>query len=393
MYYNHHQQARNMHALRMQIQGGGNGSGDSGLVLSTDAKPRLKWTTDLHERFIEAVNQLGGADKATPKTVLKLMGIPGLTLYHLKSHLQKYRISKTMNGQTNTGSSKIEVSSRMSEASGIHMKHLSIGLQTNKNSEINEAFNMQMEVQRRLHEQLEVQKHLQLRIEAQGKYLQSVLEKAKETLGTQNLGTMGLDDAKVQLSKFTSRVSNENLDSKFLGLKELHVHWPQQTREDETIDYSMGSFLTNSEDSQRDQEMHNKGMKLGVSKECVDEPMPLKNDFTLCEKEKENVMFVSSSNHRVLKDGLTTSLLLMNVGGVHEKENMWKRTISKEDLKGEEWKRINNIETNGVQLKLNSDKISQDYRLANFEVKLDLNSNDASSQCQKFDLNGFSWNC
>lgn len=41
---------------------GGNGPGDSGLVLSTDAKPRLKWTPDLHERFIEAVNQLGGAD-------------------------------------------------------------------------------------------------------------------------------------------------------------------------------------------------------------------------------------------------------------------------------------------------------------------------------------------
>lgn len=66
----------------------GNGSSDSGLVLSTDAKPRLKWTPDLHARFIEAVNQLGGADKATPKTVMKLMGIPGLTLYHLKSHLQ-----------------------------------------------------------------------------------------------------------------------------------------------------------------------------------------------------------------------------------------------------------------------------------------------------------------
>lgn len=36
--------------------------GDAGLVLSTDAKPRLKWTPELHERFIEAVNQLGGAD-------------------------------------------------------------------------------------------------------------------------------------------------------------------------------------------------------------------------------------------------------------------------------------------------------------------------------------------
>lgn len=41
---------------------GGNGSRDSNLVLSTDAKPRLKWTPDLHERFVEAVNQLGGAD-------------------------------------------------------------------------------------------------------------------------------------------------------------------------------------------------------------------------------------------------------------------------------------------------------------------------------------------
>lgn len=57
-----------MHALRMHIQGGGNGSSDSGLVLSTDAKPRLKWTPDLHERFIEAVNQLGGADSESIHT-------------------------------------------------------------------------------------------------------------------------------------------------------------------------------------------------------------------------------------------------------------------------------------------------------------------------------------
>lgn len=30
------------------------------LVLSTDAKPRLKWTPQLHQRFLEAMNQLGG---------------------------------------------------------------------------------------------------------------------------------------------------------------------------------------------------------------------------------------------------------------------------------------------------------------------------------------------
>jgi hypothetical protein len=32
------------------------------LVLSTDAKPRLKWTHELHQRFSEAINQLGGAE-------------------------------------------------------------------------------------------------------------------------------------------------------------------------------------------------------------------------------------------------------------------------------------------------------------------------------------------
>ena len=41
---------------------GGNAQGDSGLVLSTDAKPRLKWTPELHQRFVDAVNQLGGAE-------------------------------------------------------------------------------------------------------------------------------------------------------------------------------------------------------------------------------------------------------------------------------------------------------------------------------------------
>lgn len=68
--YHHHNQLKNLHpSSRMSLPPerhlflqGGNGPGDSGLVLSTDAKPRLKWTSDLHERFIEAVNQLGGAE-------------------------------------------------------------------------------------------------------------------------------------------------------------------------------------------------------------------------------------------------------------------------------------------------------------------------------------------
>lgn len=42
------------------IQGAG-GRGDPCLVLTSDPKPRLRWTADLHERFIDAVTQLGGA--------------------------------------------------------------------------------------------------------------------------------------------------------------------------------------------------------------------------------------------------------------------------------------------------------------------------------------------
>ncbi|CAK9176059.1 unnamed protein product [Ilex paraguariensis] len=52
--------------------------------------PRLKWTHDLHQCFVHAVEQLG----ATPKLLLQLMDVKGLTISHVKSHLQMYRSMK-----------------------------------------------------------------------------------------------------------------------------------------------------------------------------------------------------------------------------------------------------------------------------------------------------------
>ncbi|QDZ18047.1 HTH myb-type domain-containing protein [Chloropicon primus] len=57
-------------------------------------KSRLRWTPELHDRFLAAVKRLGGEERATPKTIMQLMDVDGLTIFHVKSHLQKYRLSK-----------------------------------------------------------------------------------------------------------------------------------------------------------------------------------------------------------------------------------------------------------------------------------------------------------
>ncbi|KAL6562707.1 hypothetical protein OROGR_003714 [Orobanche gracilis] len=58
---------------------------------SSVKKARVVWTTDLHHKFVKAVDQIG-IDKVGPKKILNLMGVPWLTRENVASHLQKYRL-------------------------------------------------------------------------------------------------------------------------------------------------------------------------------------------------------------------------------------------------------------------------------------------------------------
>ncbi|XP_074306974.1 myb-related protein 1-like isoform X1 [Silene latifolia] len=399
--YHHHSQGNSMyqsprmpaHSERHLFLQGGNSPRDSSLVLSTDAKPRLKWTTDLHERFVEAVNQLGGADKATPKTVMKLMGIPGLTLYHLKSHLQKYRLSKNIHAQANSGTSNktvVTTSDIMPETSPPHTSNINIAQPPNKNIHINEALQMQIEVQRRLHDQLEVhdpvyfhikqnglspkvgtspaaqnlqrrhpknsrdkdvQRRLQLRIEAQGKYLHSVLEKAQETLGKQNLGAVGLEAAKHQLSELVSTVSNQCLNLAFTEITD-----EQQIQQNRLItNGSVESSLTSC-----DGQHSELGLRPYEETRFLDI-----EDLNDTVKEQAAMLFPLTTQPDPEK------LLSMSVGIGGERQD---------DLS----KNTNNCRVDPFQ-------VDDKYKIASFSTDLNLNSRDEPNEIRHLDLNGLSW--
>ncbi|CAN1164906.1 Two-component response regulator ARR12 [Linum perenne] len=72
---------------------------------SSQKKPRVVWSVELHRKFVSAVNHLG-IDKAVPKKILDLMNVEKLTRENVASHLQKYRlylkrISTVANQQAN----------------------------------------------------------------------------------------------------------------------------------------------------------------------------------------------------------------------------------------------------------------------------------------------------
>ncbi|CAI8587922.1 unnamed protein product [Vicia faba] len=152
---------------------------------------------------------LGGAEKATPKSIMRVMQVPGLTLYHLKSHLQKYRLGKSQQHlETCSDNNKVYTEIKRSDDNCGKEISLVDHNQITENMEIAHALEVQMEVERKLYEQIEVQKRLQLSIEAQGKYLQLVLKKAQETLSGFNSSPIGIKFTKDELSQLVAMINN-----------------------------------------------------------------------------------------------------------------------------------------------------------------------------------------
>ncbi|KAK1397712.1 HTH myb-type domain-containing protein [Heracleum sosnowskyi] len=136
---------------------------------SISNKTRIRWSQKLHDKFVDSVNRLGGAEKATPKAILRLMDSEGLTIYHVKSHLQKYRNAKYM------AESAEEKSENMTNRNDLEQQiDIQNGLQ------LKEALQLQLDVQKSLHEQLEIQRNLQLRIEEQGKQLKLMFDEQQK---------------------------------------------------------------------------------------------------------------------------------------------------------------------------------------------------------------------
>ncbi|WZZ24641.1 hypothetical protein YC2023_008042 [Brassica napus] len=177
-----------------------------------NGKARMRWTPELHEAFVEAVNSLGGSERATPKGVLKKMKVEGLTIYHVKSHLQKYRTARYRPEPSETGSSEKKLTP---------LEHIT-SLDLKGGMGITEALRLQMEVQKQLHEQLEIQRNLQLRIEEQGKYLQMMFEKQNSGLGK---GTASTSD---------SPSKSEQEDKKIADSKDLTAEGTGKCKEPES---------------------------------------------------------------------------------------------------------------------------------------------------------------
>ncbi|CAK7345866.1 unnamed protein product [Dovyalis caffra] len=104
---------------------------------ATSQKQRIRWTTELHDRFVDAVKALGGPDDKSISTGVE------------------------------------SAASSLNNESDVHVN------EPNRDVQVTQALRTQIEIQKLLYEQLKSQKELQIRIEQNEEFLRKLLEEQK----------------------------------------------------------------------------------------------------------------------------------------------------------------------------------------------------------------------
>ncbi|CAN6249330.1 unnamed protein product [Urochloa humidicola] len=112
-------------------------------------KVRRRWTTEMHDRFIDAVNQLGGCENAKPRAIVDIMNVEGLTREQVKSHLQKYKLAQFRHRSSEVAGTSAETTMSNNEAvpSDVQRRIQEFALQ------------VQIEFQKKLHDMVERTRH------------------------------------------------------------------------------------------------------------------------------------------------------------------------------------------------------------------------------------------
>lgn len=193
--------------------------------------------------------------------------------------------------------------------------------------------------------------------------MQSVLEKAQETLGRQNLGTMGLEAAKAQINDLVLKVSNQCLTSPFsINPDELIGLYTQQIQTTQPgnslLEICSSENTLRFEAIKYNQNLHNSCKEDGTS--------GLSIGIGLQDEKKENNL----RNYPKLN-------MRKHDNGDDEDEMFFKRPVKRNQ-----------------SFNLENERTSIGCRTSLFEPVLDLNSheeNDGARSRTQFDLNGFSW--
>ncbi|KAE8668093.1 hypothetical protein F3Y22_tig00112347pilonHSYRG00116 [Hibiscus syriacus] len=149
---------------------------------------------------------------------MRTMGVKSLTLYHMKSHLQKYRLGK-QSGKESTDnlrtrfycfdSAKKRPFKKGLDPSCVAQSQDTGSSTTSSSRMVAQDLNEWKCNDDYMNSWRSVQRRLQLRIEAQSKYLQSILEKACKALNDQSAASAGLETAREELSELAIKVSND----------------------------------------------------------------------------------------------------------------------------------------------------------------------------------------